>query len=177
MRVETESMLRARIRDVPDYPKPGIMFRDVTPLLGDATAFGACIDEMASIVDGKRIGTILGIEARGFILGGALAYKLGIGFVPARKKGKLPREKIEEEYGLEYGKDAIEVHKDAITPGENVLIVDDLLATGGTADAAARLVRRLGGTIAGFVFVIELKDLNGRKRLEQYGGVYSIVKY
>jgi adenine phosphoribosyltransferase len=161
--------IKALIRTIPDYPKPGIMFRDITTLLGDAQGLRTAIKLLAAPFDGARIDAVAGIEARGFILGGALADKLGTGFVPIRKKGKLPWKAIGQEYELEYGTDVIEMHEDAVQPGERILIVDDLIATGGTAEAAVKLVQRVGGVVAGAAFVIDLPDLGGMKRLEAAG--------
>lgn len=164
------------IRTVPDFPKKGIGFKDITTLLKDRLAFQRAVDELAEGFRHKKIDKIVGIESRGFIFGAALAYKWNVGFVPVRKPAKLPAETLREEYQLEYGKDGIEIHRDAITPGESVLIVDDLLATGGTASAAARLVEKLGGEITGVAFLIELAFLNGREKLKKYE-VTSIIKY
>jgi adenine phosphoribosyltransferase len=161
--------LKSLIRTIPDYPKPGILFRDVTTLFGDAQGFKATLVRMAEPWRGEPIDAVAGIEARGFILGGALADRLGCGFVPIRKKGKLPWKTIGQEYTLEYGVDIIEIHEDAIRPGARILIVDDLIATGGTAEAAAKLVQRSGGTIVGAAFVVDLPDLGGRTRLEGMG--------
>ncbi len=168
--------LRAFIRPVPDFPKRGILFRDITPLLLDPKAFGVAIDSLVKRYEGAGIDKIVGIEARGFIPGAVLASRLGAGFVPVRKPGKLPAGTIREGYTLEYGQDALEIHKDAISAGETVLIVDDLLATGGTAAATSRLVGRLGGKIRELVFLIELSFLNGRREL---GGhpVHSLLIY
>lgn len=159
------SDLKSLVRTIPDYPKPGIMFRDVTTLLGDAQGFKAAIVRMAEPFRTEPIDAVAGIEARGFILGGAIADRLGCGFVPVRKKGKLPWKTIGESYALEYGTDTIEIHIDAIRQGERVLIVDDLIATGGTAEAAVKLIRRAGGTVLGAAFVIDLPELGGVKRL------------
>jgi adenine phosphoribosyltransferase len=156
--------LRGRIRDVPDFPKPGILFKDVTPLLGDGDAFKLTTDLLAERVASLKPELIVGIESRGFIFGAALSERLGVGFVPVRKPGKLPFKKTRETYALEYGTDALEMHEDAVER-RRCLIVDDLLATGGTAAATARLVERLGGEVQGFAFVIELDFLNGRQRL------------
>jgi len=161
--------LKCLIRTIPDYPKPGIMFRDVTTLFGDAQGFKATIVRMTEPWRGEPIDAVAGIEARGFILGGAVADRLGTAFVPIRKKGKLPWKTIGQEYTLEYGIDAMEIHEDAIAPGARILIVDDLIATGGTAEAAAKLVRRSGGHIVGAAFVIDLPEIGGRKRLEGMG--------
>ena len=156
--------LRGRIRDVPDFPKPGILFKDVTPLLGDGDAFKLTTDLLAERVASLKPELIVGIESRGFIFGAALSERLGVGFVPVRKPGKLPFKKTRETYALEYGTDALEMHEDAVEK-RRCLVVDDLLATGGTAAATARLVERLGGEVQGFAFVIELDFLNGRQRL------------
>jgi adenine phosphoribosyltransferase len=156
---------RAFVRDVPDFPKPGILFRDITPLLASPDAFLAAVRAMARPFHGEKVEKVLGIEARGFMFGAALARELGAGFVPARKPGKLPRRTQRVAYGLEYGSDSLEVHADAFTPGEPVLVADDLLATGGTASAAAELVERVGGRVVGITFFIELEALGGRSRL------------
>jgi adenine phosphoribosyltransferase len=160
--------LRARIREVPDFPKPGILFYDITTLLRDPAAFAEVIDRMADAVAGERIDLVVGMESRGFIFAAPLAYKLGAGFVPVRKLGKLPAETIEVEYDLEYGTATLEIHRDAITAGQRVLIVDDLLATGGTVLGTIELVRRLGGEIAGLSFMVELTALGGRDRLGEF---------
>jgi len=160
--------LRARIREVPDFPKPGILFYDITTLLREPAAFAEVIDRMADAVKGERIDLVVGMESRGFIFAAPLAYKLGAGFVPVRKLGKLPAETIEVEYDLEYGTATLEIHRDAITPGQRVLIVDDLLATGGTVLGTIELVRRLGGEIAGLSFMVELTALGGRDRLGEF---------
>ncbi len=162
--------LKRLIRTIPDYPKPGIMFRDVTTLLRDADGFEKAIIALAKPFEEQNIDAVAGIEARGFILGGAVADRLGCGFIPIRKKGKLPWKTIGQEYTLEYGVDAIEIHEDAIREGERILIIDDLIATGGTADAAVKLVRRSGGEVVGAAFVIDLPDLGGLGKLET-GGV------
>lgn len=161
--------LKSLIRTIPDYPKAGIMFRDVTTLLADAAGFRAAIQQMAAPYAGAGVRVVAGIEARGFILGGAVADKLGCGFVPFRKKGKLPWKTVGQEYTLEYGVDIIEMHEDAIKPGERVLIVDDLIATGGTAEAAVKLVRRSDGEIAGATFIIDLPELGGMAKLAAHG--------
>jgi adenine phosphoribosyltransferase len=161
--------LKRLIRTIPDYPKAGIMFRDVTTLLGDAQGLKAAIARMAEPYRAEPVDAVAGIEARGFILGGAIADRLGCGFIPMRKRGKLPWKTIGQEYTLEYGVDAIEIHEDAIKRGQRVLIVDDLIATGGTAEAAAKLVRRTGGEIVGATFVIDLPELGGTRKLEQHG--------
>jgi adenine phosphoribosyltransferase len=157
--------IHATLRDVPDFPKPGIMFKDITPVLADPPLFQDIIHHIGSLYAAERIDVVAGIESRGFILGGALAVALGAGFVPIRKPGKLPHHSIRVDYQLEYGSDALEAHTDAIRPGARVLIVDDVLATGGTACAAIELVRMLGGTVAGAAFLLELGFLNGRQRL------------
>ena len=161
--------IRQAIRTIPDYPKPGIMFRDVTTLLGDAGAFRAAVDALVYPHAGAKIDKVAGIEARGFILGGAVAHQLSVGFVPVRKKGKLPRATLSQSYELEYGVDEVEIHTDAVQPGERVLIVDDLIATGGTAEAAVLLLRKAGANVVGASFVIDLPDLGGAKRLEAMG--------
>lgn len=170
--------LEKRIRDVPDFPKQGILFKDITTLLQDGEALRLALNRMLKkYLDADAgIDKVLGIEARGFILGGAMAYKLGCGFVPARKPGKLPSRSIREEYSLEYGTNALEIHEDAIAPGEKVLVVDDLLATGGTALAAARLAERLGGRVVALEFLVELSFLKGRERLPGYE-VNSLITY
>ena len=157
--------LRAAIRDVPDFPREGVLFKDVTTLLGDAEAFRAAIDGLVEAHAGHSIDLVVGIEARGFILGGAVAYRLGAGFVPVRKPGKLPAERTSVSYTLEYGENVLEIHTDAIRPGQRVLVVDDLLATGGTAAATVELVQRLGGVIVGIAFLVELAFLEGARAL------------
>ncbi|HWX92909.1 MAG TPA: adenine phosphoribosyltransferase [Terriglobales bacterium] len=168
--------LKRLIREVPDFPKPGILFYDITTLLKDKTGFAQLIDLFSEHYIGKQIDLILGMEARGFIFGPALAYRLNAGFVPVRKPGKLPAATVKVEYELEYGSNALEVHKDAVQKGQRVLIVDDLLATGGTAEATARLATSLGGEIAGLAFVVELDFLNGREKLKPYN-VFSLLHY
>ncbi len=157
------------IRAIPDYPKPGIVFRDITTLLGDARAFRRAVDELVQPFAGLKIDKIAGIEARGFILGGAVAHQLSAGFVPVRKKGKLPRETLGAIYALEYGTDEIEIHRDAVAPGERVLLVDDLVATGGTAEAAIDLLSRLGAQIVAACFIVDLPDLGGADRIRRLG--------
>lgn len=157
------------IRTIVDFPHEGILFRDVTTLFSDPRGFRMAVDQMLHPYAGQKIDKVVGLEARGFILGGAIAHQLTLGFVPIRKKGKLPGPVISEEYQLEYGEAIMEIHDDAIQPGEKVLIVDDLLATGGTAEAGIKLVERLGGEIVGCAFIIDLPDLGGRKRLEALG--------
>ncbi|MDE1857319.1 MAG: adenine phosphoribosyltransferase [Candidatus Micrarchaeota archaeon] len=171
-----ETFIRNLIRDIPDYPKKGILFKDITPLLKDPRGFRMCIDELAERISGKEIDTIVGIDARGFIMGGALAYKLGLSFVPARKKGKLPYKSISRSYDLEYGTATLEMHEDGIGKGSRVLIVDDLLATGGTAEATAHLVEASGGKVSAIAFLVELGDLNGRSRLSKYD-IISLLKF
>ena len=157
------------IRTIVDFPHEGIMFRDVTTLFADPRGFRMAIDQMLHPFAGQEIDKVVGLEARGFILGGAIAHQLSTGFVPVRKKGKLPGPVISEEYSLEYGEAVVEVHDDAISPGEKILLVDDLLATGGTAEAGIKLIERLGGEIVGTSFIIDLPDLGGRKKLEAMG--------
>jgi adenine phosphoribosyltransferase len=162
-------MLRDSIRTIPDYPKPGILFRDITTLLGDPRAFRRAVDELVQPYAGAGVSKIAGIEARGFILGGAMAHQLSCGFVPIRKKGKLPHETVRIAYSLEYGVDEMEMHADALTKGEKVLLVDDLIATGGTASAAVQLLQTLGAEVVAAVFVIDLPDLGGAKKIEALG--------
>ena len=164
------------IRDVPDFPKPGILFKDITPVLANHKALQEVIDLFAAYSRERKPDVVVGIESRGFVLGTPLALALGIGFAPIRKAGKLPYDKISEEYALEYGTNTVEIHTDAIQPGQRVLIVDDLLATGGTALAAARLIERLGGTVCGFSFMVELGFLDGRKPLAGYD-IQALVKF
>ncbi|HUO59976.1 MAG TPA: adenine phosphoribosyltransferase [Candidatus Acidoferrales bacterium] len=171
-----EKSLKQLIREVPDFPKPGILFYDITTLLKDKLGFAQLIDGLTEHYIEKKIDLVLGIEARGFIFGPALAYRLNAGFVPVRKPKKLPAETVKWTYDLEYGSDTLEIHKDAIKPGQRVLIVDDLLATGGTAKATAELARSLGADICGLAFVIELDFLNGRKKLDGYD-VLSLLHY
>ena len=161
--------LKSLIRTIPDYPKPGIMFRDVTTLFRDPEGFELAIIAMARPFRTKHIDAVAGIEARGFILGGAIADRLGCGFIPIRKQGKLPGKTIGQDYTLEYGVDAIEIHEDAIESGQRILIVDDLIATGGTAEAAIKLVRQTGGEIVGAAFVIDLPEIGGKSKLEAHG--------
>jgi adenine phosphoribosyltransferase len=168
--------LRARIREVPDFPKPGILFYDITTLLKDADAFREVVDRMADQVDGRTIDLVVGMESRGFIFSAPLAYKLQAGFVPVRKLGKLPADTIEVEYALEYGTATLEIHRDAIQPGQRVLIVDDLLATGGTVMGTIELVRRLGGEIAGLSFMVELTALHGRDKLGEHQ-IHTLLTY
>ena len=160
-----QSSLRSYVRDIADYPIEGVTFRDITPLLGNAAALAQAVDGMVEQFDGVAIDHVVGVEARGFIFGAAVAYRAGAGFVPVRKAGKLPWAVVREEYSLEYGSDKLEIHRDAIHPGERILIVDDVLATGGTAAATAKLVEALGGVVAGLSFLIEIDELGGRARL------------
>lgn len=157
--------LQDAIRTIPDYPKPGIQFRDITTLLGDAWAFRRTVDELVQPWAGAKTDKVAGIEARGFILGGAVAHQLSAGFVPVRKRGKLPHETVRIAYSLEYGLDEMEIHRDALRPGERVILVDDLIATGGTAEAAVKLLRQLGAEVVAAVFVIDLPDLGGAARI------------
>lgn len=162
-----EKDLRAAIRTIPDYPKPGIMFRDITTLLGDARAFRRAVDELVQPWAGMKIDKVAGIEARGFILGGAVAHQVSAGFIPIRKKGKLPHKRVSIAYSLEYGLDEMEVHEDAVTKGERVVLVDDLIATGGTAEGAVKLLRQLGAEVVAACFVIDLPDLGGAGKLRK----------
>lgn len=168
--------LKQYIRDIPDFPVEGILFRDITPLMQEPTAFRYVIDRMAEYYEGQDIDVILGIEARGFLIGAPLAYRIGKPFVPIRKEGKLPYETRSMKYALEYGQNVVEVHTDAVSKGQRAIILDDLLATGGTMAAGAELVESMGGEVAGLGAVIELIDLDGRERLSGYG-VYSLVQY
>jgi adenine phosphoribosyltransferase len=168
--------LSTKIRDVPDFPKEGILFKDVMPLIADAEYFAESIRRLAEWTRPRTPDLVLGAEARGFIFGGALAYELGTGFVPARKPGKLPWETVEATYDLEYGTDSLEIHRDAIGSGARVVVLDDVLATGGTARAKCELVEQLGGVVVGVVFLIELTFLNGRERLGGYD-VHSLIQY
>ncbi|NOZ25893.1 MAG: adenine phosphoribosyltransferase [Nitrospirae bacterium] len=172
--------IKSRIRTVPDYPKKGIMFRDITTLIKDPVGFRLVIDSLTQryITDTVEFDTIVGIESRGFIIGGALAYTLGKGFIPIRKKGKLPADTIKHEYELEYGTDVIEIHKDALKSGEKVLLVDDLLATGGTALASAALIEKLGAEVAEMAFIVDLPDIGGHKRLTDKGyKVFALTEF
>ncbi len=168
--------LKALIRTVPDFPRPGILFYDITTLLKDKQGYATLIDALAAHYIGKDVDLILGIEARGFIFGPALAYRLNAGFVPVRKPNKLPAATARVSYDLEYGTDVLEIHMDAIEPGQNVVIVDDLLATGGTMEATVKLVRQLGGRISGLAFVVELDFLRGRERLKDHD-IFSLLHY
>jgi adenine phosphoribosyltransferase len=170
--------IKSSIRTIPDYPKPGIMFRDITTLLKDPLAFRTTIDQLFNRYQGQKIDKVAGIEARGFIVGAPLAIQLGVGFVPIRKTGKLPGETIGHDYALEYGTDRIEVHLDAIAEGERVLLIDDLIASGGTAEAACKLIERIGGSVVECAFVIELPELGGRKILEDNGhAVFALCEF
>jgi adenine phosphoribosyltransferase len=169
-------MLERLIRDVPDFPKPGIVFKDITPLLRDAKGFASAVDGLGTPVRGKKVDAVVGIESRGFIFGSALALRLGVGFVPIRKPKKLPWKTRTASYELEYGSDTVEIHEDALLPGQSVLLVDDLLATGGTMEACCRLVQELGAKIEACSFVIELAFLNGRERLKGTP-VHSLLRY
>ena len=168
--------LRDRIRDVPDFPTAGVVFKDIMPLIADREYFAAAIDQLAEWVRPRGPDLILGAEARGFIFGAALAYAVEAGFIAARKPGKLPRETVEATYALEYGTDSLQVHRDAIAPGSRVVVLDDVLATGGTAKAKCELVESLGGDVVGVVFVLELTFLNGRERLAGYD-VHALISY
>jgi len=172
--------IKSKIRTVPDYPKKGIMFRDITTLIKDPVGFRLVIDSMTQryITSDVEFDTIVGIESRGFIIGGALSYTLGKGFIPIRKKGKLPADTIEHEYALEYGTDVIEIHKDALKQGEKVLLVDDLLATGGTALASAALIEKLGAKVAEMAFIVDLPDIGGHQKLVDKGySVFTLTEF
>lgn len=168
--------LEDHIRDIPDFPQQGVLFKDITPLLQDAAAFRSALDRLAAHYSGANIQAVVGVESRGFILGAPLAYLLNCGFVPVRKFGKLPSETVSVEYALEYGTNVVEMHVDAIQPGQRVLVVDDLLATGGTVAAAIDLVEKLGGHIAGIAFLVELTFLKGRERFKGQD-VFALIKY
>jgi len=177
MSTAKESLLAA-IRTIPDYPKPGILFRDITTLLGNPQAYRRAIDELVQPYAGQKVDKIAGIEARGFILGGAMAHQMSAGFVPIRKKGKLPHDTVRIAYSLEYGVDEMEMHVDAVKPGERVILVDDLIATGGTAEGAVKLLKQIGADIVAACFVIDLPDLGGRKKLEGLGvPVQTLVEF
>src|SRR5450759_4621114 len=170
--------IKSRIRTIPHYPHDGIMFRDITTLLKDAVGFRVAIHEIVNRYTGQKIDKIAAIESRGFIIGAPVAYLLGIGFVPIRKKGKLPAETIGHDYELEYGTDRIEIHTDAIAMGEKILLVDDLIATGGTAEAACKLIEKMGGKIVECCFIIDLPDIGGRARLEKHGHkVFALCEF
>jgi len=170
------SLLEKSIRNIPDFPKSGILFRDVTTLIQNKDAFKKSVDLLSKKYKSRGFNKVVGVEARGFIFGAAVAHKIGAGFVPVRKKGKLPYKTISTTYELEYGTDTLEIHKDAIAPGEKVLIIDDLLATGGTVKAVTELVNQLGGKILGIGFVIELVDLKGKEKLKDYP-IFSLIKF
>ncbi len=171
-----EQLIRGLVRNIPDFPKKGILFRDITPILNNKKAFKMVIDIFYEQYKDKNIDKVVGIESRGFIFGAAIAYRLKAGFIPVRKPSKLPAEKIRKVYNLEYGQDALEMHVDSISKGENILIVDDLLATGGTVSAVKEMVEDLGGKIVSFAFLIELDDLYGRKRLEGFD-IFTIMHF
>src|SRR5437763_2271775 len=173
---DAAELLRSRVRDVPDFPKPGIVFNDITPLLADPVTLSTVIDEIVVGLGRGTVDKVVGIEARGFIVAAPVAYHMAAGFVPIRKRGKLPWKTEDQRYALEYGEETIEIHADAIAPGERIAIVDDVLATGGTASAAARLVERLGGTVVSMAFLIELAFLKGREKLEGYD-IVSLLQY
>lgn len=168
--------LKQYITDVPDWPKEGILFKDITTLMDNGTAFKYATDQIVDYARDKNIDIVVGPEARGFLIGCPVSYALGIGFAPVRKEGKLPRETVKVQYGLEYGQDVLTMHKDAIKPGQRVLITDDLLATGGTIEASVKLVEELGGIVAGIAFLIELSELKGRKKLEGYD-LLTLISY
>jgi adenine phosphoribosyltransferase len=167
---------KSKIRDIPDFPQPGILFRDITPLLGDGPMYRAAIEQLARFAKAQGADVVVGPEARGYVVGAPLAHHLGLGFVPVRKKGKLPAATVAVEYDLEYGKDTLEIHEDALQPGQRVVVADDLLATGGTISATVELVRKLGGVVVGAAFFIELKALEGRKRLPGIA-IETLVQY
>ena len=176
--MEAADLLRAAVRDVPDFPKPGIIFKDITPVLADGALLRKVMDAFVAGTEGMNIQKIAGIDARGFLFGATVADRLGIGFVPIRKKGKLPAETIGHDYELEYGADRIEIHTDAISPGERVLLVDDLIATGGTAEAAAALIAKMGAEVVECCFIVDLPDVGGRKRLEAKGlKVFALCEF
>lgn len=170
------SDLASLCRDIPDFPKKGILFKDITPMLQNGKSFREIVDRISDRYRDKKIDTVVSIEARGFIIGPAVAYKLGAGVVPVRKKGKLPWRCYQATYSLEYGTDTLEIHQDAIRPGDRILIFDDLLATGGTVNAVSELVKKMGGEIIELAFMIELEDLKGREKLKDYP-VFSLIKY
>ncbi len=172
---DLETQIKAKIRSIPDYPKKGVLFRDITPVLKDFKMFGACVEELADRFADSDIDYVAGIEARGFIIGAAVANRLKVGFIPLRKKGKLPYKRISVDYDLEYGRETLEMHEDALERDKRVLIIDDLLATGGTARAADELVEKAGATVAGFGFLVELEDLKGREALNG-ARIVSLVK-
>ncbi|MXU66859.1 adenine phosphoribosyltransferase [Oceanomicrobium pacificus] len=167
--MQANATVKDYIRTIPDFPKPGIQFRDVTTLFGNPRGFRMAVDQLLHPYAGQRIDAVVGLEARGFILGGAIAHQLTVGFVPVRKKGKLPGKTLQQDYTLEYGAEVVEIHEDALQAGQKVLLVDDLLATGGTAEAGIKLIERLGAEVIGCAFIIDLLDLGGRARLEAMG--------
>jgi adenine phosphoribosyltransferase len=176
--VVLENDLKAAIRTIPDYPKPGIMFRDITTLLGNPRAFRRAVDELVQPWAGSKIDKIAGIEARGFIIGGAIAHQLSAGFIPIRKKGKLPHKSVRVAYSLEYGLDEMEMHEDAVAKGERVILVDDLIATGGTAEGAVKLLRQMGAEVVAAVFMVDLPDLGGAAKLRALGvNVRTLVSF
>ncbi len=178
MTTDTISLIKSSIKSIPDYPKPGILFRDVTSLMEDAAAYKATIDLLVAKYKDMGFTKVVGTEARGFLFGAPLALELGVGFVPVRKPGKLPRETVAQTYELEYGVDTLEIHTDAISQSDKVLVVDDLLATGGTIEATTKLIRQLGGEVEHAAFVINLPEIGGEKRLEGLGlNVYSICEF
>lgn len=174
---ELPKLIKSKIRDIPDFPREGIIFKDITTVLRDPAAFKHAVDLLAKHYQKQKIDYIAGIEARGFIFGSALAYKMGIGFIPIRKPGKLPAKTETISYDLEYGKDSLEIHTDAVEPGKKVLIVDDLLATGGTAEAAIKLVKKIGGVIVGIAFVVELEFLKGREKLPSDCKITRLISF
>jgi adenine phosphoribosyltransferase len=175
---DLENDLKASIRTIPDYPKPGIMFRDITTLLGSPRAFRRAVDELVQPWAGSKIDKVAGIEARGFIIGGAVAHQLSAGFVPIRKKGKLPHKSVRIAYSLEYGLDEMEMHEDAVSKGERVILVDDLIATGGTAEGAVKLLRQMGAEVVAAVFMVDLPDLGGAAKLRALGvAVRTLVTF
>ena len=170
--------IKSRIRTIPHYPKQGIMFRDITTLLKDPVGLRITVDEIVKRYSAEKISKVAGIEARGFIIGTPVAYLLGVGFIPVRKKGKLPAQTIGHDYELEYGVDRVEIHTDAIAKGDRILLIDDLIATGGTAEAAATLIRKMGGNVLECCFVVDLPDVGGRKRLEKQGlKVFTLCEF
>lgn len=177
MNPESLAQLSAGIRDVPDFPQPGVLFKDITPLLADAKLLRLAVDAMEEKVGGQQVDKIVGIDARGFIFGAMLAARLGCGFIPARKKGKLPWKVKGLDYALEYGSASLELHEDSVGPGDNVLLADDLLATGGTAAAALQLIRGMGANVLGSLFFIELAFLSGRTKVEPFGPVQAVITY